>query len=57
MREGKVVVPTSSMGLRREDEEFESGLKIAKRRAGARQKQVRGNYDLFASTQPHVDPF
>jgi len=51
-RDGKVVIPASPMGLRRDDEPFESGLKLE--HAGDVRTQ-REKYELFAGTQPHVD--
>ncbi len=52
LRDGKVVIPASAMGLRRDDESFEKGLRF--KHAGHMEAR-RENYDLFASTQPHVD--
>ena len=50
--DGKVIIHKSPLGLRRDDEDFESGLVFE--RAGTVEKR-REKYELFAGVQPQVN--
>jgi alpha-glucosidase len=51
-RAGRIVIPASPLGLRRDDQDFEHSLKFD--RAGKVRKR-REKYELFAGVQPRVD--
>ncbi len=51
-RAGKIVIPQSPLGLRRDDQDFERALTFV---SAGKIEQRREQYELFAGTQPHVD--
>lgn len=51
-REGKIVIQSSQLGLRREDQSFDEGLSFE--RAGSVENR-RERYELLAGTTPRVD--